>query len=99
MVRKLMTAPVKPGGPILTSPYFNFVDGPRTRTLLFDVYHPQAADHYRPRGWFDPPSSSILTLYQIVYSGAAPALLQMGDSALAARSQRIADSVALSLPH
>ncbi len=99
MVRKLMPGPVKAGGPILTSPYFNFIDGPRTRTLLFGVYHPEAADHSRPRGWFDPPSSSILTLYQIVYSGAAPALLQMGDSALAARSQRIADSVALSLPH
>jgi hypothetical protein len=94
-----MPAPVKPGGPILTSPYFNFIDGPRTRTLLFNVYHPEAADHYRPRGWVDVPSSSILTLYQIVYSGAAPALLQMGDSTLAARAQRIADSVALSLPH
>ena len=79
MVRKLMPQPVTPGGPIVNSP-MGFVDVPMTRTLLFDVYHPEAAAHDRPLGWFDPPSASILSLYEIVYSGFGQVLLQAGDS-------------------
>ena len=85
MVRKLMDHPVVPGGAIVNSP-MGFVDIPKTRTLLFDVYHPEAAAHERALGWFDPPSASILSLYQIVYNGFGQVLMQAGDSANAIKA-------------
>lgn len=96
MVRKLMPRPVTAGGPIVSSP-MGFVDVPKSRTLLFDIYHPEAAAHERTLGWFDPPSASILSLYEIVYNGIAQVLLQSGDSVHAAQAaayvQRIQKSI------
>jgi hypothetical protein len=86
MVRKLMPHPVTSGGPIVNSP-MGFVDVPRSRTLLFDVYHPEAAAHERALGWFDPPSASILSLYEIVYNGISQVLLQNGDSTHATQAE------------
>lgn len=96
MVRQLMPQPVAPGGAIVNSP-MGFVNVPLTRTLLFDVYHPEAAAHDRPLGWFDPPSASILSLYEIVYRGSAQVLLQAGDSLHAVQAMSIADHIAKSI--
>jgi hypothetical protein len=96
MVRQLMPQPVTPGGPIINSS-MGFVNIPLTRTLLFDVYHPEAAAHDRPLGWFDPPSASILSLYEIVYRGSAQVLLQAGDSVHATKAASIADRIAKSI--
>jgi hypothetical protein len=96
MVRQLMPQPVNPGGPIINST-MGFVNIPLTRTLLFDVYHPDAAAHDRPLGWFDPPSASILSLYEIVYRGSAQVLLQAGDSLHATKAAAIAEHIAKSI--
>ncbi|MGH7592315.1 MAG: hypothetical protein ACRELE_00440, partial [Gemmatimonadales bacterium] len=96
MVRELRPQPVVPGGPIVSSP-MGFVNVPLTRTLLFDVYHPEAAAQDRPLGWFDPPSASILSLYEIVYRGSAQVLQQAGDSLHAIRAQSIADRISKSI--
>ncbi len=96
MVRKLMDHPVVIGGPVVNSP-MGLVDIPKSRTLLFEIYHPEAAAHERALGWFDPPSSSILSLYQIVYNGFGQVLIQAGDSASAIKAsnyvQRIGKSI------
>jgi hypothetical protein len=96
MVRQLMPQPVNPGGPIVNST-MGFVNIPLTRTLLFDVYHPDAAAHDRPLGWFDPPSASILSLYEIVYRGSAQVLLQAGDTVNATKAGSIAEQIAKSI--
>jgi hypothetical protein len=71
------------------SPGLGYLDMPRTKHLLNDVYHWQTAARDRPRGWVDQPSGSILQLYAVVYGGAARAFEAAGDSSLAA----LADSV------
>jgi hypothetical protein len=88
LVRRLMPHPVVASGPVVNSP-MGFVDVPRTRELLFGVYHPEAAAHDRPLGWFDPPSGSILQLYEIVYNGFGQVLLQTGDTATATKAASI----------
>jgi hypothetical protein len=88
MVRQLMPHPVTPAGPVINSP-MGFINIDRTRSLLFGVYHPEAAAHDRALGWFDPPSSSILALYQIVYNGFAQVLMQTGDTAHANQANSI----------
>ena len=70
-VRKLMPTPVKPTGTIVLSQGLGYLDVPRTRALLRDVYHWKTATRERPYGWVDPPSGSILQLYAVVYGGAA----------------------------
>ncbi|HEX3927114.1 MAG TPA: DUF2723 domain-containing protein [Gemmatimonadales bacterium] len=97
MVRQLMPSLVKPGGSIHTSPYFIYIDADKTRSLLFDVYHTEAAAKDRPSGWVDVPSVSILDLYEIIYSGSVPMFQEIGDSAHAAQAQRISDRIAKSI--
>ena len=89
-VRKLMPTPVRPTDTVQLSPGLGYVDVPRTKALLADVYHWRTATRTRPFGWVDPPSGSILQLYAVVYGGSARVLEQVGDSARA----RLADSVA-----
>lgn len=93
LVRKLMPAPVQEEGAVIFDDSMGFVDMERTRTLLFDVYHPEAAARERPRGWIDPPSASILTLYYITYGGMAPLLMEAGDSVRAEQAADIAQRV------
>jgi hypothetical protein len=69
-----------------------YVNVPRTTTLLFDVYHADAAARERPRGWVDEPSKGILDLYGLTYYTMAQEL-QKTNGALAARAQQIAQSV------
>jgi hypothetical protein len=93
MVRKLSPSPVTPNDSIVLSPSLGYLDLPRTKALLWNVYHWQAAARPRPRGWVDVPSASILSLYSIVYAGTAEALRHAGDSAGAARADSIARAV------
>lgn len=93
MVRRLMTAPVHPGGAIHDSEMLGLVDVDRTRALLFGTYHPEAATRSRPYGWVDAPSGSILQLYGIAYGGFAPTLQAMGDSANARKAETITRAV------
>ena len=96
MVRKLMPRPVVPSGAVINST-MGFVDMAKSRTLLFEVYHPEAAAHDRKLGWFDPPSASILSLYEIVYNGFSQVLLQAGDSAHAAQAASIVQRIQKSI--
>jgi hypothetical protein len=93
MVRKLMPRPVVPNDSIVLSTGLGYVDLPRTEQLLWHAYHWQAASRDRPRGWVDIPSSSILSLYAIVYAGTADAMRKQGDSTLAARADSVARAV------
>jgi hypothetical protein len=93
MVRKLMPKAVVPNDSIVLSAGLGYVDLPRTEQLLWSVYHWQAAARDRPRGWVDLPSSSILSLYAIVYAGTADALRRKGDSVTAARADSVARAV------
>ena len=92
-VRKLMPTPVTPNDSIVLSPGLGFVDLPRTRALLWDVYHWQTATRERPAGWVDPPSGSILQLYSVVYGGVSETLRKAGDSTGAARADSVAREV------
>jgi hypothetical protein len=96
-VRKLMPRPVVANDSIVLSPSLGFLDLPRTKALLWDVYHWQAATRERPRGWVDRPSGSILQLYAVVYGGAAKAFANTGQSALAARADSVAQGVTRNL--
>ena len=93
MVRKLMPKPVVANDSIVLSAGLGYIDLPRTRRLLFEVYHWQAAARDRPFGWVDAPSSSILSLYSIVYAGTADALRQKGDTAAAVHADSVARAV------
>ena len=97
-VRKLMPTPVKPAPPtVVLSQGLGYVDVPRTKTLLWDVYHWQTATRRRPFGWVDPPSGSILQLYSVVYGGSARVFETVGDSALAAKADSAAREVSREL--
>jgi VanZ family protein len=95
--RRLNPTPVRPGGPIVLSPSMGFVDVERTRRLLWEQYHWQDVARPRPRGWVDTPSVSILQLYAVVYGGMADVFRQVGDTALAARADSVADAVSAAL--
>ncbi len=92
-VRKLMPTPVKATGNVVLSQGLGYLDVPRTRALLRDVYHWQTAVRDRPFGWVDPPSGSILQLYAVVYGGAARVFESQGDSALAGKADSMAHQV------
>jgi hypothetical protein len=96
-VRKLMPTPVVASDSVVLSSGLGYLNVPRTKTLLWDVYHWQTATRNRPRGWVDQPSGSILQLYSVVYSGAARAFEAAGDTALAARADSVAGRVAAEL--
>jgi hypothetical protein len=92
-VRKLMPVPVTPNDSIVLSPGLGYVDLPRTRELLWDVYHWRTATTERPAGWVDPPSGSILQLYSVIYGGVSETLAKAGDSTMAARADSVAQAV------
>jgi hypothetical protein len=92
-VRKLMPTPVTTNDSIVLSPGLGYVDLPRTKALLWDVYHWKTATRDRPAGWVDPPSGSILQLYSVVYGGVSETLAKAGDSTLAARADSVAREV------
>ncbi|HET9276459.1 MAG TPA: DUF2723 domain-containing protein [Gemmatimonadales bacterium] len=91
LVRKLSPVPVDPSERIVLSP-MGYTDLPRTRELI-ETYRWETASRRRPRGWIDPPSSSILRMYSIIFGGISETLRAHGDSALAARADSITRSV------
>jgi hypothetical protein len=94
LVRKLVSRPVVPNDSIVLSQTLGYIDLPRTKALLKDVYHWKSAAQDRRFGWVDPPSGSILSLYQVVYSGAAQAFASVGDTTFARDAESIARDVA-----
>ncbi len=94
LVRRLYDGPVTPDGRrIVVSPDIGYMDAPRTRALVEDVYHWEAAARDRPAGWVDVPSVSILSLYNIVYGSWARWLQSQGDTAGAARPDSISRAI------
>ena len=92
-VRKLTPAPAESTKTVALTPGLGFVDLPRTKALLTDVYHWRSATRDRPRGWVDQPSGSILQLYAVIYNGAARAFQAVGDSAFATHADSVAKRV------
>jgi VanZ family protein len=93
LVRKLNPTVLDPKESVVLNRGLGFVDLPRTRDLLFNVYQFDAASRVRPRGWVDRPSQSILSLYSVVYGLVGPSFKASGDSALAVRADSIAQAV------
>ena len=97
LVRKLMPQPAQESDSVALSPGLGYLNVPRTKALLWDVYHWRSAARDRPRGWVDQPSGSILQLYAVIYNGAARAFEAKGDSALAAKADSVARRVSQEL--
>lgn len=93
LVRKLMPAPVVPNDSIVLSQGLGYVDLPRSERLMWDVYHWQTAARARPRGWVDPPSASILSLYAVIYGGMADVMTRKGQAAEALKADSISRAV------
>jgi hypothetical protein len=55
-------------------PDLGWINVPRTKSLLFDVYHSDMAGRARPRGWVDRPSEGILVTYALMYQSLARVL-------------------------
>ena len=89
-VRQVMPTAVQPGDSIVLVQGLGWLDVGRSRTLLFDVYHPQAATADRPFGWVDTPSENILALYAISYQAFAAGARALWPTDPAARA--LADS-------
>jgi hypothetical protein len=94
LVRKLMPREVTTNDSIVENKTLGYVDLPRSRKLMWNVYHWKSAAQDRPRGWVDMPSSSILQLYAVVYGGMSPTLESAGFKAEAAKADTIAEKVA-----
>ncbi|MDX2261502.1 MAG: DUF2723 domain-containing protein [Gemmatimonadales bacterium] len=90
LVRRLESARIAPDGEVVYNRGMGFVDLPRSRALMWDVYHWPSIARARPRGWIDPPSATILGIYEVVYGGVGGALR---DAGLAVEADR-ADSIA-----
>jgi hypothetical protein len=90
--RLLRTRELVPSDTIKPVQSFGYVNVPRTTRLLQEVYHADGAARHRPRGWVDPPSEGILSLYGLTYYTMAQ-VLQGTNSATAARMQEIAQGV------
>jgi hypothetical protein len=96
-VRKLMPRRVVPNDSIVQSQSLGYLDMPRTKELLWDVYHWKSAARNRPRGWVDAPSGSILQLYAVIYGGAGKEFAAAGQPALAARADSVSHAVSRNL--
>jgi hypothetical protein len=86
LVRKLMPQPLTASDSVVALRSLGWVDLDRTRALMADHYHVASAARQRPRGWIDPPSEGILTLYALLYATLGDHLIlgTAGDSAAAA---------------
>ena len=91
-VRRLRTAPVVVSDSVVKDRTLGFVNVPRTRDLLFGVYHAESAARHRPLGWIDRPSASMLFTYGLLYQALAGMVAQ-SDPQLAARSAALSDTV------
>lgn len=87
MVRKVMPDSITASDSVASLPGLGWVELPRTEALLWDVYHYRAAERHRPRGWQDPPSVGILSLYGLLYASYGNWAAQHADSG-SVRAQR-----------
>ena len=71
---------------------FGFVDVPRTKELLFQVYHTHTAARHRPLGWIDVPSENIPATYAYMYQVLGLALAK-SDPTDAMKAMSLADSM------
>ncbi len=71
---------------------FGFVDVPRTKELLFQVYHAHTAARHRPLGWIDVPSENITATYAYMYQVLGLALAK-SDPTDAMKAIALADSM------
>lgn len=93
LVRRLVANPLSEDPAILFSPSMGFIDMDRTEQLLWNAYHWESVARERPRGWVDVPSNSILSLYSLIYSGAASTWRMLGDTATAVRADSVARAI------
>ena len=98
LVRRVNPTPVHPSRDIVLSPGLGYVDLAQSDRLMWSVYHIDEAARVRPRGWVDPPSASILSIYEVIYGQMSGMYLLAGDSVKAARSAAMARAVAANLP-
>ena len=98
LVRRVNPTPVRPSRNIILSPGLGYVDMAQSDRLMWGVYHIDEAARVRPRGWVDPPSASILSIYEVIYGQMSGLYLQAGDTVKAARSAAMARAVAANLP-
>ena len=99
LVRRVNPTPVRASRDILLSQGLGYVDVPQSDRLMWGVYHIAEAARLRPRGWVDPPSASILSIYAVIYGQMSGIYLQVGDSVKAARSAELARAVQANLPN
>ncbi len=71
LARQLLTDSILQNPSNTFVPGLGWFDMPRTRTLLMEVYHSEAAARARPQGWVDAPSEGILSLYWVMYAAYA----------------------------
>ncbi|HXE58046.1 MAG TPA: DUF2723 domain-containing protein [Gemmatimonadales bacterium] len=93
LVRKLAPRQVAPSDSVVLSRGLGYLNIPRTKALLREVYHWRSAGRDRPAGWVDDPSASILHLYSVVYGAAASTFRERGDNATAAFADSVAKEV------
>ncbi|MFN2317970.1 MAG: DUF2723 domain-containing protein [Gemmatimonadales bacterium] len=93
LVRRLVSDPLSLDGSVIFSPSMGFIDVERTEQLLWNVYRWESVARERSRGWVDVPSSSILSLYSLIYAGAASTFRQLGDTTTAVRADSVAEAI------
>jgi hypothetical protein len=92
MVRLLVKDSLVPNDSIQVMQEFGFVDVPRTKELLFNVYHAHTAARHRPLGWIDVPSENIPATYAYMYQVLGLALTR-SDPTSAMKAISLADSM------
>lgn len=97
LARRLVAEPLTNDPAMFFSPSMGFVDMERTEQLLWNAYHWETAARDRPRGWVDVPSGSILSLYALIYAGAASTWRMLDDSTTAARADSVASAIRANL--
>jgi hypothetical protein len=93
LVRRLQYKPVVASDTVVLNRGLGYVNLPRNKNMLWEVYHWPSAAKRRPRGWVDPPSSSILQMYSIIYGGVSSTLREKGDTAQAVKADSVARAV------
>ena len=84
MARKLMPDSIQRTDDIVPLRALGWVALEPTEELMFEEFHPESAARDRPRGWPDPPSEGILSLYAILYAGFAEHIAAMAQDSTAA---------------
>jgi hypothetical protein len=92
MVRVLVKDSLAQSDTVQVMQEFGFVNVPRTKELLFNVYHAHTAARYRPLGWIDVPSENIPATYAYMYQILGLALAK-SDPQAAMKAVALADSM------